>query len=168
MGQLEFRITADPSQPNPQEREIIELAQDCFRPAQKDVTDRRPQGGRMGGLCAGGIWPRRQGGRPQHREADGGRHARGAGADRADAVSVTGEYLRSVSKGVDEQRRPGRQFHLQYARRAAVSAAHQQEHAESGDGGTPLPGHRARQATALGTEHRIARFPAAVRSAAGA
>jgi SecD/SecF fusion protein len=37
MGQLEFRITADPAQPNSQEREIIRLAQE-LSPAQKEVT----------------------------------------------------------------------------------------------------------------------------------
>ena len=40
LGQLEFRITADPTQPDSQEREIIELAKE-LPPSQKDVIDRR-------------------------------------------------------------------------------------------------------------------------------
>jgi SecD/SecF fusion protein len=111
MGQLEFRITADPTQPNSQEREIIRLAQE-LSPAQKEV--------KLGGRTVA-EWvaysPEEFG--PADQEDPNGRNiVKRLVGDTPEAlvlvdpesVSVTGEYLSSVSKGVDERGGPAVNF----------------------------------------------------------
>ena len=110
MGQLEFRITADPTQPNPQEREIIRLAQE-LSPAQKEVTvggrvvaewvayspdEFGPVDSRTTAAISSSGWPAT---RPKR-----------SFCSKPAAVSVTGDYLRSVSKGVDERGGPAVNF----------------------------------------------------------
>ncbi|MGD9634763.1 MAG: protein translocase subunit SecD [Pirellulales bacterium] len=111
MGQLEFRITADPTQPNPQEREIIRLARD-LSPAINEV--------KLGGRTVA-EWvaysPEEFG--PADQEDPNGRHiVKRLVGDTPEAlvlvdpesVSVTGKYLRSVAKSVDERGGPAVHF----------------------------------------------------------
>ncbi len=109
MGQLEFRITADPTQPNPQEREIIRLAQE-LSPAQKEV--------KVGGRVVA-EWVAYAPDEFGPVDSDDGRNiVKRMAGDRPEAlvmidppaISVTGDYLRSVSKGVDERGGPAVNF----------------------------------------------------------
>ena len=97
MGQLEFRITADPTQPNSQEREIIRLASE-LSPAQKEVT----LGGRI--VAEWVAYSLDEFG-PADQE-DGRNIVKRLAGDTPEAlvlvdpeaVSVTGDYLRSRSR----------------------------------------------------------------------
>ena len=109
-GQLEFRITADPTQPNSQEQEIIRLAKE-LPPGQKDVT----VGGRTSSPngCAYsidefGAFDKEDGRNIVKRMA--GDTPEALVLIDPEAVSVTGDYLRSVSKGVDERGGPAVNF----------------------------------------------------------
>ena len=102
LGQLEFRITADPSQPNPRERAIIEQAR-LLSPAQKDVLIGGRKEAEWLAYAPAEFGPV---------DKDDGRNIvkRLAGDTpealvlvEPDAVSATGKDLRSVSKGVDPQ-----------------------------------------------------------------
>jgi SecD/SecF fusion protein len=109
LGQLEFRITADPTQPNSQEREIIRLARE-LPPSQKDVTVGKR-------VVAQWLPYSLEEFGPVDRE-DGRNLVKRMAGDTPEAlvlvdpesVSVTGEYLSSVSKGVDERGGPAVDF----------------------------------------------------------
>jgi SecD/SecF fusion protein len=103
LGQLEFRITADPTQPNPQDREIIRLAQE-LPPAQKDVK----LGGRVVAEWVAYSVDQEEGRNIVKRLA--GDTPEALVMIEPEAVSVTGEYLRSASKGVGEAGGPIVQF----------------------------------------------------------
>jgi SecD/SecF fusion protein len=111
MGQLEFRITADPTQPNSQEREIIRQAL-ALSPAQKEVQ----LGGRT--VAEWVAYSVDEFG-PVNQEDQSGRNlVKRLVGDTPEAlvlvdpesISVTGEYLSSVSKGVDERGGPAVHF----------------------------------------------------------
>lgn len=110
MGMLEFRITADPSQPNPQEREIIRLAQE-LSPAQTEVV--------LNGRTVAEWVPYEVKEFGPVDQPHNGLVKRMAGNTpealllvEPKAVSVTGEHLRakSISKGVDERGGPAVHF----------------------------------------------------------
>ena len=109
LGQLEFRITADPTQPNPQEREIIRLAMELPL-SQKDVT--------VGNRVVAQWLPYSLEEFGPVEKEDSRQIVKRLAGDTPealvlldpDAISVTGEYLRSVSKGVDERGGPAVNF----------------------------------------------------------
>jgi SecD/SecF fusion protein len=110
MGQLEFRITADPRQPNAQERAIIEQAKQ-LPPGRKDVVI----GGRKvaewipNGLEEFGPIDAEQDGRGIVKRL-AGEVPEALVLIEPDSVSVTGDYLSSVSAGVDETGGPAVHF----------------------------------------------------------
>lgn len=133
MGQLEFRITADPSQPNPQEREIIRLAQE-LSPAQKEVS--------VGGRVVA-EWVAYSPDEFGPVDSDDGRNiVKRMAGDKpealvlmdAAALSVTGDYLRSVSKGVDDRGGPAVNFtfNTQGSRRFAQLTSKNKPNAATG------------------------------------
>jgi SecD/SecF fusion protein len=109
MGQLEFRITADPSQPSSQEKEIIRLAQE-LPPAQTDVS--------VGGRVVAQWVPYSVDEFGPVDKEDARQIVKRMAGDTPEAlvlvdpaaISVTGDYLRSVSKGVDERGGPAVNF----------------------------------------------------------
>ncbi len=109
LGQLEFRITADPTQPNSQEKEIIRLAEE-LPPSQKEV--------KLGNRVVAQWLPYAvEEFGPVDKQDSRNIVKRMAGDTpeallliEPDAVSVTGDYLRSVSKGVDERGGPAVNF----------------------------------------------------------
>ncbi len=110
MGLLEFRITADPAQPNPQEREIIRLAEE-LSPAQKEVT--------LGGRTVAEWVPYevKEFG-PVDEDARGLVKRMAGDTPEAlvliepPAVTVTGKHLRprSIAKGFDDRGGPAVHF----------------------------------------------------------
>ena len=148
MGQLEFRITADPTLPK--DRPIIEQAKrlppsvrrTCVQGDNKvaewvayDVEEFGPVDDASGSSSA---WPAT---RPKRFVL-------------IDPTNVTGEYLTSATKGLDERGGPAVHFAFDRRRRAAVRTAHQSEQAESQHARrVSPPGHHPRQATAQRAAH---------------
>jgi SecD/SecF fusion protein len=108
LGQLEFRITADPTQPNSQEREIIRLAQELPL-SQKDVTVGKRVVAQWLPYSLEEFGPVDREDRNIVKRMAGDTPEALVLID-PESVSVTGDYLSSVSKGVDERGGPAVDF----------------------------------------------------------
>jgi SecD/SecF fusion protein len=108
LGQLEFRITADPTQPNSQEREIVRLAKELPL-SQKDVVVGKRVVAQWLPYSVDEFGPVDRDERNIVKRLAGDTPEALVLID-PESVSVTGDYLSSVSKGVSESGGPSVDF----------------------------------------------------------